>query len=102
MTTPISPAFRLLDALERELPDAPELVELRRRLTEERSALVAGLRAERDHHATAPRRRRATTPERIAEARQLFEELGHVDLVARALDLSRAQTYRLLDRSAAS
>jgi len=96
MTTPTSPAFALLDALERELPDAPELHQLRQRLTDEYHARIAELQAERDDLGSRPVRRFRITPDRIIEARQLHEQLGNVDLVARALGISRAQTYRLL------
>lgn len=96
-TNPTPRAFQLLDQLQQELPDSPEIAELRARLEEHYHARLEALRAERDTLALSPAARRfRITPERINEARQLLDELGHVDLAARALGLSRAQTYRLL------
>lgn len=101
MTTPRT--FQLLDALERELPDAPELAALRSRITAEHHERMQRLHAEREElEAPRARRRRPMTPERIAEAKSLLQELGHADLVARALGISRAQTYRLLNAPEAS
>lgn len=89
-------AFRLLDALAEAVPAAPELDALRARLTTEYQHRLEQLRTEAADLGRPARRRIPVTPERVAEAQRLHDELGHVDLVARALGISRAQTYRLL------